>query len=121
MSQPKSQLETFKAWAGRDSDISYYLNSHHIDICESMVPEYKPVRVSATASQGTAAAVGCVPETEDTITLLVEWRRKDDPAKIATGVYTASWTAPLNAGVHSNQYFHCKLTQWFALDAVKSC
>ncbi|KAJ5130515.1 uncharacterized protein N7515_006554 [Penicillium bovifimosum] len=106
MSQPKSQLETFKAWAGRDSDISYYLNSHHIDICESMVPEYKPVRVTATASQGTAAALGCVPETEDTITLLVEWRRRDNPAKIATGVYTASWTAPLNAGVHSNQYFH---------------
>ncbi|KAJ5293813.1 hypothetical protein PENANT_c002G07346 [Penicillium antarcticum] len=106
MSQPKSQLETFKAWAGRDSDISYYLNSHHIDICESMVPEYKPVRVTATASQGTAAALGCVPETEDTITLLVEWRRRDDPSKIATGVYTASWTAPQNAGVHSNQYFH---------------
>lgn len=108
MSQPKSQLETFKAWAGRDSDISYYLNSHHVDVCESMVPDYKPVRVTATASQGAAEAVGCVPETEDTITLLVEWRRKDDPAKIATGVYTASWTAPLNAGVHSNQYFHCK-------------
>lgn len=32
MSQPKSQLETFKSWAGIDSDISYYLNSHHIDI-----------------------------------------------------------------------------------------
>jgi D-galacturonate reductase len=30
MSQPKSQLETFKAWAGVDSDISYYLNSHHV-------------------------------------------------------------------------------------------
>lgn len=27
MSQPKSQLETFKSWAGIDSDISYYLNS----------------------------------------------------------------------------------------------
>ena len=26
MSQPKSQLQTFKAWAGQDSDISYYLN-----------------------------------------------------------------------------------------------
>lgn len=25
MSQPKSQLETFKAWAGKDSDISYVL------------------------------------------------------------------------------------------------
>ena len=26
MSQPKHQLETFKAWAGKSSDISYYLN-----------------------------------------------------------------------------------------------
>lgn len=107
MSQPKSQLETFKAWAGKDSDISYYLNSHHVDICESMVPDYIPVRVNASASQGAAVELGCVPETEDTITLLVEWRGKSDPSKIATGVYTASWTAPQNAGVHSNQYFHC--------------
>merc|ERR1712060_1025847 len=29
--KPKHQLETFKAWAGKSSDISYYLNSHHID------------------------------------------------------------------------------------------
>ena len=34
MSQPKHQLETFKAWAGKSSDISYYLNSHHVDFCE---------------------------------------------------------------------------------------
>ena len=107
MSQPKSQLETFKAWAGKDSDISYYLNSHHIDICESMAPDYVPVKVTASAAKGTAVELGCVSETEDTITLLVEWRKKDDPAKIATGVYTASWTAPQKAGVHSNQYFHC--------------
>lgn len=108
MSQPKSQLETFKAWAGKDSDISYYLNSHHIDICESMVPEYTPVRVTASASTGAAVGLGCAPETEDTITLLVDWRKKNDSSKIATAVYTASWTAPHNAGVHSNQYFHCK-------------
>lgn len=107
MSQPKSQLETFKAWAGKDSDISYYLNSHHVDICESMAVGYTPVKVTASAAKGTAVEVGCVPETEDTITLLVEWRGKSDPGKIATGVYTASWTAPLKAGVHSNQYFHC--------------
>ncbi|OJJ51668.1 hypothetical protein ASPZODRAFT_446103 [Penicilliopsis zonata CBS 506.65] len=106
MSQPKSQLQTFSAWAGKDSDISYYLNSHHIDINESMVPDYTPIRVTASASAGTAAALGCVPETEDTITLLVDWRRKDDPSKLASGVYTASWTAPQGAGVHSNQYFH---------------
>jgi len=31
MSQPKKQLTTFKAWAGKASDISYYLNSHHVD------------------------------------------------------------------------------------------
>ncbi|RDW73441.1 putative NAD binding Rossmann fold oxidoreductase [Coleophoma cylindrospora] len=108
MSQPKSQLETFKAWAGVDSDISYYLNSHHIDICESMVQQqgFMPVKVSASASKGTATDLGCDPATEDTISLLVHWVKKGDETKRATGVYTASWTAPQKAGVHSNQYFH---------------
>ena len=108
MSQPKFQLETFKAWAGKESDISYYLNSHHVDICESMVPDYKPVKVTASGSTGTAEDLGCVPGTEDTISLLVEWVKRGEPERRATGVYTASWTAPQKAGVHSNQYFHCK-------------
>lgn len=110
MSQPKSQLDTFKAWAGADSDISYYLNSHHVDVCESMVAPagYLPRRVNAAASTGTAVALGCVAGTEDTISLMVEWARRDDPARVGTAVYTASWTAPQKAGVHSNQYFHCK-------------
>ena len=108
MSQPKSQLETFKAWAGKDSDISYYLNSHHIDINESMVPDFRPMKVTASASKGTAKDLGCAPETEDTISLLVIWEKCSDPTRTATGVYTASWTAPQRAGVHSNQYFHCK-------------
>ncbi|KAK0664016.1 hypothetical protein QBC41DRAFT_380834 [Cercophora samala] len=108
MSQPKFQLETFKAWAGIDSDISYYLNSHHVDICDSMVSQlgYVPVKVSASASKGVATSLGCHESTEDTISLLVHWEKKDDPSKHATGVYTASWTAPQKAGVHSNQYFH---------------
>ncbi|KAK0276204.1 hypothetical protein LTR35_010527 [Friedmanniomyces endolithicus] len=106
MSQPKSQLETFKAWAGKDSDISYYLNSHHVDVCESMVPDYRPTKVTGSASTGIATDLGCVPETEDTITLLVDWVKKDSSGRRATGVYTASWTAPQKAGVHSNQYFH---------------
>ncbi|KAK3995550.1 hypothetical protein QBC44DRAFT_283566 [Cladorrhinum sp. PSN332] len=108
MSQPKFQLETFKAWAGIDSDISYYLNSHHVDICDSMVSQlgYVPVKVSASASKGTAVSLGCHESTEDTISLLVHWEKKSDPTKRATGVYTASWTAPQRAGVHSNQYFH---------------
>jgi len=108
MSQPKSQLETFKAWAGVESDISYYLNSHHVDICDSMVSQlgYVPVKVSASASKGVATSLGCSEATEDTISLLVHWQKKGDPSKHATGVYTASWTAPQRAGVHSNQYFH---------------
>ncbi|KAK1760676.1 hypothetical protein QBC47DRAFT_11908 [Echria macrotheca] len=108
MSQPKSQLETFKAWAGVDSDISYYLNSHHVDICDSMVSQlgYVPVKVSASASKGVAASLGCNEATEDTISLLVDWEKEGDASKRATGVYTASWTAPQRAGVHSNQYFH---------------
>lgn len=45
MSQPKHQLETFKAWAGKGSDISYYLNSHHIDYHEWCVGESsRPIR-----------------------------------------------------------------------------
>ncbi|THX34410.1 NAD(P)-binding protein [Aureobasidium pullulans] len=106
MSQPKSQLETFKAWAGKESDISYYLNSHHIDVNESMVPDYKPIKVTGSASKGIAIDLGCVEETEDTITLVVDWEKKDGSGRRATGVYTASWTAPQKAGVHSNQYFH---------------
>ncbi|KAF4552196.1 Hypothetical protein D9617_11g010450 [Elsinoe fawcettii] len=106
MSQPKNQLETFKAWAGKESDISYYLNSHHVDICESMVPNYRPVKVTASGSTGVASGLGCDPSTEDTIALLVDWEKKDGSGRRATGVYTASWTAPKKAGVHSNQYFH---------------
>lgn len=109
MSQPKSQLETFKAWAGKDSDISYYLNSHHVDICDSMVRPFGwiPTKVTASASRGIAESLGCVSGTEDTITLLVDWRNPElAPNKTATGIYTASWTAPQRAGVHSQQRFH---------------
>ncbi len=43
MSQPKFQLETFKSWAGIDSDISYYLNSHHVDVSHrhTLVPRLR--------------------------------------------------------------------------------
>jgi len=46
MSQPKTQLQTFKSWAGQASDISYYLNSHHIDFHEwCMDGRALPVRI----------------------------------------------------------------------------
>ncbi|SPO20739.1 probable NAD binding Rossmann fold oxidoreductase [Ustilago trichophora] len=113
MSQPKNQLETFKAWAGRDSDISYYLNSHHIDICLWMTQgRAVPTRVTASASAGIATSKGCVQGTEDTITLLVDFSILNPTTQIAesgkraTAVFTASWSAPQGAGVHSEQHFH---------------
>ncbi|KAH9946699.1 NAD-P-binding protein [Amylocystis lapponica] len=97
MSQPKSQLETFRAWAGKDSDISYYLSSHHIDIhCWIMQDKAVP----------TAEPYNCVPQTEDTITLLVDWQSLSSSKHKGTAVYTASWTAPLKAGVHSAQHWY---------------
>lgn len=132
MSQPKSQLQTFSAWAGVDSDISYYLNSHHvsqrcsmamlhgmfnadrrsarqIDVHAWLVEGlYKPVKVTASASTGIATQepYNCAPQTEDTITLLTEWESLKQPGRKGTAVYTASWTAPQKSGVHSEQYWN---------------
>jgi D-galacturonate reductase len=110
MSQPKSQLSTFASWAGVDSDISYYLNSHHVDICDWLVSSagWSPVLVRASSSTGIATdpSIGCAKGTEDTITLLVDWTHPDKPDKRATSIHTASWTAPQHAGVHSQQHFH---------------
>ncbi|ETW87432.1 hypothetical protein HETIRDRAFT_469444 [Heterobasidion irregulare TC 32-1] len=109
MSQPKSQLETFRAWAGKDSDISYYLSSHHIDICCWILQDKAvPTRVVASAATGIATSepYNCVPQTEDTITLLVDWQSIGSSKHKGTAVYTASWTAPLKAGVHSAQHWY---------------
>ena len=61
MSQPKSQLSTFSAWINdKSTDISYYLNSHHIDfLCNAVtanVLQAHPTRVYAAASRGLANA-----------------------------------------------------------------
>ncbi len=103
MSQPKHQLDTFRAWAGKASDISYYLNSHHTDFHEwAMQGRARPVRVSALASTGVATGKFGI-ETEDTITLSVQWQNKGD-LSLGTGLYTSSWVAP-KSDVHSQQRF----------------
>lgn len=102
MSQPKHQLETFQAWAGKSSDISYYLNSHHIDFHEWCVGETaRPISVMATASTGVAISKGM--PCEDTITLTCQWENLDGTG-LGTAVYTASWIAP-KSDVHSQQRF----------------
>eukprot|EP00056_Hartaetosiga_gracilis_P022516 m.31195 g.31195 ORF g.31195 m.31195 type:complete len:441 (-) comp9686_c0_seq3:52-1374(-) len=107
MSQPKFQLNTFKAWAGTLSDISYYLNSHHIDMHSWMMEgRAVPIRVVASASTGVAESepYNCPKGTEDSITLMTTWRMLDADTT-GTAVYTASWAAP-KSDVHSQQRFH---------------
>jgi D-galacturonate reductase len=102
MSQPKHQLETFRAWAGKSSDISYYLNSHHIDWSEwTLAGIARPVRVTATASTGVAQSIDI--NTEDSITLTVQWQNVDTKT-LGCAVYTSSWAAP-KSDVHSQQRF----------------
>jgi D-galacturonate reductase len=102
MSQPKTQLDTFASWAGISSDISYYLNSHHVDfLCWSVAEFAKPMSVLATASSGVASKkLG--RDVEDTITLTVSWENKS--GAIGTSIHTASWIAP-PSDVHSQQRF----------------
>ena len=102
MSQPKHQLDTFKAWAGKSSDISYYLNSHHIDFSEwTLAGIAIPVRVTGTSSSGVAHSKGM--KTEDSITLTVQWENINDKT-LGCAVYTSSWVAP-KSDVHSQQRF----------------
>lgn len=102
MSQPKHQLETFKAWAGKSSDISYYLNSHHVDWSEwTLAGIARPIRVTATGSTGIAKGKGI--ETEDSITLTVQWENVNDKT-LGAAIYTSSWVAP-KSDVHSQQRF----------------
>lgn len=101
MSQPKSQLDSFRDWAGKSSDISYYLNAHHIDFhCWALEGLARPVSVFASASTGVATSQGL--STEDSITLMVDWLNNSGTK--ATAVYTSSWIAA-KAEVHSQQRF----------------
>ncbi|GLC34343.1 hypothetical protein PLESTB_000739600 [Pleodorina starrii] len=102
MTQPKQQLDTFKAWAGLRSDISYYLNSHHIDLhCWMVGPNSRPERVVAMAATGVAERKLGRP-CEDTISLMVQWRNVD--GSLGTALYTASWVAA-KGDCHTQQGF----------------
>jgi D-galacturonate reductase len=110
MSQPKFQLDTFRACksifilsnpshiyptsgAGKSSDISYYLNSHHIDFhVWSLYGRARPLRVTAMGSTGVAKSQYNI-DTEDIITLSVQWINLESKT-IGSAVYTSSWISP---------------------------
>jgi D-galacturonate reductase len=103
MSQPSSQRRAFSKWAGTRSDISYYLNSHHVDYLAWILDGCaRPISVSAGAScqnRGASAASG-----EDQISLSVSWELNDSRAR-GLSIHSASWIAP-PSDAHSQQRFH---------------
>ncbi|CAD7948428.1 unnamed protein product [Amoebophrya sp. A25] len=115
MSQPKFQLQTFKAWAGIGSDISYYLNSHHIDLHVWMMQgKSRCTSVRACKSEGVAEKILDRP-CEDTITLMATWENFPSGSggsikSTGHATYTASWTAA-KSDVHSQQRFFCLMSE----------
>jgi D-galacturonate reductase len=113
MTQRREQLDTFAGWAGRASDISYYLNSHHVDVhAWYLEGRGRPVSVAAAASTGVADARLGRTGIEDTITLLTGWEvfppagaPPGAPCTAGQAVYMASWAAP-TADCHTQQAFH---------------
>jgi len=107
MSQPKYQLDTFKWISDKSSDISYYLNSHHIDYniwaIEDQLNDLKQIKISAIKSSGFVNEKfdKINDDIEDTITILVQWEFK---GYTAHSTYTSSWIAP-TSDVHSQQRF----------------
>mmetsp|Transcript_56290 Transcript_56290/g.178206 ORF Transcript_56290/g.178206 Transcript_56290/m.178206 type:complete len:429 (+) Transcript_56290:283-1569(+) len=106
MTQPKQQLDTFAGWAGKSSDISYYLNSHHIDWhCWSVSHMARPLKVVAMAARGIAEKkLEKDYPIEDTITLMTSWE-DTTTGDVGTALYTASWASP-KADSHTQQNFH---------------
>jgi D-galacturonate reductase len=108
MSQPITQLHTFKHWADK-SDISYYLNAHHIDFhCWALnglhQDQWRPISVTACGSYGAANSEPYNIDTEDSITLTVQWQQIETN-NFGTAIYTSSWIAPKQNDVHSQQRF----------------
>lgn len=115
MTQPIHQLGTFKMWAGKYSDISYYLNSHHVDYwCWCVGGEARAVRVQSTWARGRARQEeSSLPDDiEDSITLNVQYEHRnrndnDDNGQqrqCSSASFTASWVAP-RSDVHTQQGF----------------
>ncbi len=103
MSQPRSQLNTFSKWVGKSSDISYYLNSHHVDLLDWMIGDRaRPIQVTALAATGVANTELEI-DTKDTITLMVQWENIPS-GNLGIAIHTASWIAP-KSDVHSQQRF----------------
>ncbi|MBS3136589.1 Gfo/Idh/MocA family oxidoreductase [Candidatus Woesearchaeota archaeon] len=108
-SQPYTQLGIFSSWLQRGaSDISYYLNSHHVGYhVLAMEKIARPIQVKAYASNGIARSMGF--DTEDIITLMVQWQNLSNADRTGTATYTAGWVDLPGAEAYSRQGFSCQM------------
>lgn len=106
MTQPSFQLDTFRSWAGSSSDISYYLNSHHVDFLNwCLAGHARPRFVTALGATGFAAGKGFAPDTCDTVSLSVHYEHSAALGGVwGAAVFVASWIAP-PTDVHTQQGF----------------
>lgn len=137
MSQPREQvLDVFHKWAsgnpaslkttlGVREDVSYFLNSHHMDfLAWTLEGKSRPLTVTAYAARGILdgefshrrdpAAMTEKEETqsiEDTITVVCQWENNGLDANhvpsIGTSVFVSSWVGPNTGEVHTQQRFSC--------------
>ncbi|KXN89867.1 hypothetical protein AN958_04871 [Leucoagaricus sp. SymC.cos] len=100
MSQPKSQLETFRAWAGKDSDISVYFSccwpstQFHLNRAGRKIPTGTRLRKSQN----------CTIRHDAPTHLPSDTPKAGQQGKAWYNPFY--WTAPLKAGIHTGQHWY---------------
>lgn len=105
MSQPDCQAKHYHRVNSKATDVSLYLNSHHIDYhCWLMGSKAIPIRVTAHASTGILANSYGI-QTPDTITVVVQWQNTMNSV-IGCASYTASWIAQTSDAFTQQRWFY---------------
>lgn len=92
MSQPACQARHYCSNGRTSTDVSFYLNAHHVDLHAWFMGERsRPMQVTAFGSFGILQREHGI-NTPDTITLAVQWQDRDSGV-IGHASYTASWIA----------------------------
>jgi D-galacturonate reductase len=92
MSQPACQARHYQSRGASSTDVSFYLNSHHVDFHAWLMGNRSiPLTITAHGSRGVLEQRYGF-NTPDTIILLAKWQDQQTGA-VGHGSYTASWIA----------------------------
>ena len=105
MSQPECQARHYHPVNINATDVSLYLNSHHIDYhAWLMGSKAIPIRVTAHASTGVLEKSYGI-QTPDTITVVAQWQNAMNGV-IGCASYTASWIAQRSDAFTQQRWFY---------------